>query len=116
MPAISLAATLVSGVGFTVLKDATLPIDARLIILVSYFITLVYLVRTMLLLFVIHGDVCRYTPDPSDLPTPAYPGATSPYDRGLACKILLLHNKQLQSKQHPVGRVVCRTANVSKRH
>jgi hypothetical protein len=91
MPAISLAATLVTGVGFTVLKDATIPIDARCVILATYLLTLVYLVRTMLLLFVIHGQVFRYTPDPSDLPTPVAgtaAAAVSPYDRELACKIM----------------------------
>ncbi len=92
MPAISLAATLVTGVGFTVLKDVTLPVDARWAILATYLVALVYLVRTMLLLFVVHGRIFRYTPDPSDLPTPVAgvvdPAEASPYDRGLACKIM----------------------------
>ena len=91
MPAISLAATLVTGVGFTVLKDTTLPVDALAVILATYVLALVYLVRTMLLLFVIHGQIFRHTPDPSDLPTPAgaaAAGQPSPYDRGLACRIM----------------------------
>jgi hypothetical protein len=94
MSAIGLAATLVTGVGFTVLKDVSIPSIARVFILMGYVLSLVYLVRTMLLLFQVHGDVPRYTPDPSDLVTgplpPAAPGAPilSPYDRRLACKIM----------------------------
>jgi len=103
MPAISLAATLVTGVGFTVLKDAALPIDARSVILVTYVLALVYLLRTMLLLFVIHGQIFRYTVDPSDLPTPAadVAGQTSPYDRGLACRIMryTIDNYQINNIQ-----------------
>lgn len=97
MPAITLAATLVTGVGFTILKDVSLPPSSRWIILVSFLISLIYLVRTMLLLFLIHGAISRYTPDPSDLVT--YPNdlrpaagagaaAVSLYDRRLACKIM----------------------------
>jgi hypothetical protein len=97
MSAIGLAATLVTGVGFTVLKDASIPLMARVMILLGYVLSLVYLVRTMLLLFQVHGDVPRSTPDPSDmvtgpLPPPAAdaPNAPilSPYDRRLACKIM----------------------------
>jgi hypothetical protein len=103
MSAIGLAATLVTGVGFTILKDASIPPVARLIFLLGYMPSLVYLVRTMLLLFQIQGDVTRNTPDPSDLPTapgdlrliaeaPAGAAANatvlSVYDRWLACKIM----------------------------
>lgn len=93
MPAISLAAALVTGIGFNVLRDATLPMHAQWIILATYVLALTYLVRTMLLLFGIHGKVFRHSPDPSDLPTPTVntPGelpATSPYNRMLACKIM----------------------------
>ena len=95
MPAITLAATLVTGVGFTVLKDASLPASARWIILLSFLLSLVYLIRTMLLLFLIHGEISRHTPDPSDLvtaptvlPAVAAAGAVSVYDRRLACKIM----------------------------
>jgi hypothetical protein len=88
MPAISLAATLVTGVGFTVLKDESIPVLARCIILASFLLALLYLVRTMVLLFKIHGKVFRSTLDPSDLPPPVSRARTSPYDRKIACKIL----------------------------
>ncbi|HLG83063.1 MAG TPA: hypothetical protein VKY22_18775 [Bradyrhizobium sp.] len=90
MPAISIAATLVTGVAFTVLKDTALSPMARWGVLATIAGALVYLIRTMLLLFVVHGRVFRNTPDPSDLPTPAgvAAGATSPYDRSLACKVM----------------------------
>jgi hypothetical protein len=104
MSALGLAATLVTGVGFTVLKDTSVPPAARWIILLFYILSLGYLVRTMLLLFQVHGDVPRYTPDPSDLltatadlrPTPqalqttpeGNIGILSAYDRRLACKIM----------------------------
>src|ERR1700682_3092673 len=95
MPAIPLSATLVTGVGFTVLKDASLPASARWIILLSFLLSLVYLIRTMLLLFLIHGEISRHTPDPADLvttptvlPAVAGAGAVSIYDRRLACKIM----------------------------
>jgi hypothetical protein len=103
MSAIGLAATLVTGVGFTVLKDVSIPPVARVIFLLGFMPSLVYLVRTMLLLFQIQGDVRRSTPDPSDLPTApgdlrliaeapagAVANATvlSVYDRRLACKIM----------------------------
>lgn len=92
MPAISLAATLVTGVGFTIFKDATLAASATLIIMATYLVALVYLVRTMILVFRIHGQVFRNTPDPSDLPVPesvaANPPPPSGYDRILACKIM----------------------------
>jgi hypothetical protein len=106
MPAISLAATLVTGVGFSVLKEAALPAEARWVILATYVLALIYLVRTMLFLFVIHGRVFRYTPDPADLPTPAplpgaVAGAASPYDRTLACKIMryTIENYQINNVQ-----------------
>jgi hypothetical protein len=103
MSAIGLAATLVTGVGFTVLKDVSIPPLARVIFLLGFVPSLVYLLRTMLLLFQIQGDVTRNTPDPSDLPTapadlrpiaevPAGAAdnatALSVYDRRLACKIM----------------------------
>jgi hypothetical protein len=103
MSAIGLAATLVTGVGFTVLKDVSIPPVARVIFLLGFMPSLVYLLRTMLLLFQSQGDVTRNTPDPSDLPTapgdlrliaeaPAGAAASatvlSVYDRRLACKIM----------------------------
>jgi hypothetical protein len=90
MPAISLAVTLVTGVGFSVFKDATLTVVASLIIMTTFLVALIYLVRTMVLLFTIHGKVIRNTPDPSDLPVPALtdPAKPSGYDRLLACKIM----------------------------
>jgi hypothetical protein len=91
MPALGLAATLVTGVGFTVLKDATIFVGARWIVLATLVLALVYLTRTTVLLFDIHGQVFRSTLDPSDLPTvnrdPADTTA-SPYDRLVACKVL----------------------------
>jgi hypothetical protein len=112
MPAISLAATLVTGVGFTVLKDATLPIAAQWVILATYLLALVYLVRTMQLLFVIHGRIFRHTPDPSDLPTlAAGAAAVSPYDRVLACKIMryTIENYQINNVQSDALFVAQRT-------
>ena len=89
MPAISLIATLVTGVGFSVLKDTTLPPDARYVILATLLLSLIYLLRTMILIFVIHGRIFRFTPDPSDLPVPPTPAAgSSLYDRQIACKIM----------------------------
>jgi hypothetical protein len=90
MPAITLAATLVTGVGFSVLKDTSIPTNAQWVIVATYLVTLLFLVRTALLVFVIQGKVLRNTPDPADLPPPPAPaaGATSPYDRALACKIM----------------------------
>jgi hypothetical protein len=88
MPAITLAATLVTGVGFSVLKDESIPALARCVILASFLLALVYLVRTMVLLFKIHGKVFRSTLDPSDLPPPLSRARTSSYDRKIACKIL----------------------------
>ena len=100
MPATNLAATLVTGVSFTVLKDDTIPFVARCIILGTFVLALVYLVRTTVLLLKIHGRVFRSTLDPSDLPPAPPPAAPpqpppdpllapiSPYDRAIACKIL----------------------------
>jgi hypothetical protein len=118
MSAIGLAATLVTGVGFTVFKDAAIPFAARVIILVGYLVSLAYLVRTMVLLFRVHGDVSRYTPDPSDLPTAATdlqpvvgdpvqaPGGPvvrplSAYDRRLACRIMnyTINNYKINNTQ-----------------
>ncbi len=87
MPSLSLAATLVTGVGFSVLKDDTIPVPGRWIILAAFLLALVYLVRTMVLLFKILGKVYRSTLDPSDLP-PLPDAIPSLYDRHIACQVL----------------------------
>jgi hypothetical protein len=102
MPAIGLVASLVTGIGFTAFKDAAIPLNPRWVILVTYVLALIYLVRTMLLLFVVHGRIFRYTPDPSDLsPTPPAAGTVSRYDRDLACKIMryTIDNYQINNVQ-----------------
>lgn len=103
MPAITLAATLVTGVGFSVLKDTSIPTNAQWAIVATYLITLLFLVRTALLIFVIQGKVLRNTPDPTDLPPPPAPaaGITSRYDRLLACKIMryTISNYQINNIQ-----------------
>jgi hypothetical protein len=90
MPAISVAVTLVTGIGFTVLKDNTISMDARVAILITLVLALFYLLRTMLLLFVIHGKVYRNTLDPSDIVLPIIfsRSSVSLYDRKIACKLL----------------------------
>jgi len=71
-----------------VVKDAEIPVNARWIMMATLVFALGYLIRTMLLVFGIHGRVIRSTPDPSDLPTPPGGAKTSPYDRALACKTM----------------------------
>jgi hypothetical protein len=90
MPAISLAVTLVTGIGFTVFKDRTISLDARFVILLTFVLSLLFLLRTMLLLFMIHGKVYRSTLDPSDvvLPITLRAPAVSSYDRKIACRLL----------------------------
>jgi hypothetical protein len=106
MPAISLAATLVTGAGFTVLKDTALPLNARWVILATLLTALVYLGRTTWQLFRVHGEVHRNTPDPTDLPPPPMPAwvqaeVPSPYDRALACKIMryTIQNYRINNEQ-----------------
>ena len=90
MPAISLAVTLVTGIGFTVLKDNTVSVDARVIILTTVVLALFYLLRTILMLFMIHGKVYRNTLDPSDIALPLVSSRSraSSFDRKIACKLL----------------------------
>lgn len=107
MPATGLAATLVTGVGFTVLKETAIPFSARIIMLVTFVLALVYLARTTVLLFVILGKVFRSTLDPTDLmppaAVPAQNGETivSTYDRTLASKVLrcVVYNYKVNNVQ-----------------
>jgi hypothetical protein len=73
MPAITIAVTLVTGVGFSVLKDVekVSPV-AGWSIFITYLLMLTYLTRTVFLTFRILGKVVRSTPDPTDVvpPTP----------------------------------------------
>jgi hypothetical protein len=90
MPALGLVVTVVTGVGFTTLKDNTISLDARIVVLAAFVIGLVYLVRTMLLVFLVHGKVYRGTIDPSEVAPPQQisEGEVSPYDRAIAVKLL----------------------------
>ena len=72
MSAITLAATLVTGFGFTAFKDtSTLSGDAFWAMFVTLVVPLLYLTATVWLLFRIQGPVLRETPDPKDLLTQA---------------------------------------------
>jgi hypothetical protein len=88
MAAISLAATLVTGVGFTTLKDtSSLSNDAFWTIFVTYVVALIYLGATVLLSFYIQGPITRETADPTDL-VPPPPAQPSNYQRQLAVRLL----------------------------
>jgi len=88
MSAISLAAALITGVGFTTLKDTSaLTSSAFLAIFVTLVVALTYLTRTAVLLFKIQGPVRRTTPDPRDLVPPAS-AKTSAYPRAVAVSVL----------------------------
>ena len=81
MAAIGLAATLVTGIGFTTLNDtATLPKSAYIVAAVAYFVVLLYLAATVIAAFYVQGYLPRSTPDPADL---------NPFSKkALACKTL----------------------------
>jgi hypothetical protein len=84
MSAISLAAALITGVGFTTLKDTnSLNYGAFLVIFITLIVALSYLTGTAVLLFKIQGPVRRATLDPSDVVPPA-PAKTSAYSRAVA--------------------------------
>jgi hypothetical protein len=86
--AISLAAALVTGVGFTTLKDtASLSFPVVITIVSTYALALVYLCTTSIICFRIQGPVVRMTPDPSDLVPPASTTPSS-YYRHLALVML----------------------------
>jgi hypothetical protein len=88
MSAITLAATLVTGVGFTTFKDtSSLPKAVVWAIFVTFALALLYLTTTTVLLFQIQGQVFRWTADPRDLIPPA-PATPSHYPREVATKIL----------------------------
>jgi len=88
MPAIALAATLVTGVGFSTLKDTSgLSIAAFCAMSFTLLITLVYLVLTVVLLFWIQGSIVRSTPDPIDV-SHALTAAQNAYDRDVAVRLL----------------------------
>ena len=79
MPAITIAVTLVSGVGFTALRDGAKgsPIAAWCIF-ITYLLVLIYLSRTVLLTFRILGILVRYTPDPTDVVPPTRVAGVKP--------------------------------------
>jgi hypothetical protein len=88
MSAITLAATLVTGVGFTTLKDTTgLSSAVFWAIFVTFLLTLLYLTITTVLLFWIEGEIPRYTPDPRDVQK-SQPANPSTYSRDVAVKVL----------------------------
>ena len=88
MAAISLAAALVTGVGFTTFNNTNgLPDFVVASIFATYAIALVYLTATGVLCFVIQGMIIRSTPDPTDLVTPGGQHPTG-YARSVAVKIL----------------------------
>ena len=71
MSAITLAATLVTGVGFTTFNSVGgLSSKVFWSLLATFVLALIYLTVTIILLFQIQGRRFRATPDPSDLPTP----------------------------------------------
>jgi hypothetical protein len=86
--AISLAAALVTGVGFTTLKDtASPPLPVFITIVSTYVLALVYLCATSIICFRIQGAIVRVTPDPSDIVPP--PSMTpSSYYRNVAVVML----------------------------
>lgn len=89
MPAIGLAATLVTGIGFTLMSQiGQFPTVAGWVIAITYVTALIFMTRTALLLFVVHGPIVRQTPDPSDLQPPGARKKMRDWDRYLACKIL----------------------------
>jgi hypothetical protein len=86
--AISLAAALVTGVGFTTLKDiASVPLPVSIAIVSTYVLALVYLCVTTIICFRIQGPVIRVTPDPSDV-VPAASMTPSRYHRDVAVVML----------------------------
>lgn len=88
MSSITLAATLVTGVGFTSFKDASaLSPVAFWALFLTFVLTLLFLTATTLMLFQIQGRLYRSTPDPADLATPA-PAEPSAYPRQVATRIL----------------------------
>ena len=90
MSAITLAATLVTGVGFTMFRDTSgLPVVTFWAMFLSFVFTLIYLTATIILLFQIHGRIIRFTPDPTDLATPLpAPNQLSSYPRQIAVRVL----------------------------
>jgi hypothetical protein len=91
MSAITLAATLVTGVGFTAFKDTSgLSHQAFWAMFLTFILALIYLTVTAVLLFQIQGRIFRSTPDPRDVVTPPPPAADqpSPYQREVAVKML----------------------------
>jgi len=88
MPAIALAATLVTGVGFSSLNSTSaLSAAAFWAMLLTLVVTLIYLVFTVVLLFWIQGDIVRSTPDPTDL-SHAFAAAANAYARDVATRVL----------------------------
>jgi len=105
MSAITLAATLVTGVGFTTFKDtAGLSAPTFWAIFLTFVLALLYLTVTILLLFQIQGGVVRSTPDPGDVQTP--PAATpSPYPRQVAAKVLTYTISNYQANNRVMNRL-----------
>jgi hypothetical protein len=88
MSAITLAATLVTGVGFTTFKDtSSLSSAAFWAMFLTFVLALGFLTVTTVLLFQIQGAVARSTPDPRDVVTPP-PVTPSDYPRQVAVIVL----------------------------
>ena len=88
MTSITLAAALVTGVGFTMFKDVgSVSSAAFWSIFVSFAAALLYLTATAVLCIYIQGPIARATPDPTDLVPPPH-AEPSAYPRHLAVSIL----------------------------
>ena len=102
MPAVTLAATLVIGVGLSVIKDAhQIPHIELVLILITYAITLIYFTRTAFLVFTIHGRFFRHTPDPGDIIPPFQGDGFSPFARDVSIRLLryTVHNYKANNMQ-----------------
>ena len=88
MSAITLAAALVTGVGFTAFNDTSkLPNGALWVMFGSFLLALLYLTATTILFFQIQGRISRATLDPTDLVPPPHANP-SRYPRWIAIKVL----------------------------
>jgi hypothetical protein len=100
MSAITLAAGLVTGVGFTTLKSTSDLAGAALLALaLTVAVTLVYLSVTAVLVFQIQGRVPRATPDPADVVPPSA-AEPSRDPRAVAVKVheYTVHNYKVNNR------------------
>jgi hypothetical protein len=88
MSTITLAATLVTGGGFSALRDTGgLSRSTVWAMFLTIVVVLLYLTATILLLFRVQNGVSWGTPDPSDLPNPPAAGLSADQSR-IAAKLL----------------------------